>query len=407
MKFRYIVVVVVLILCFFGYLSAQSVSVISYGIEDGNVFVRWKSVDTNLNFTIYRSPILISNIVSFSNNLNLLKRLGTFSVSKLKYKDGYIYFYDTSPNLGTNYYIIFVNQDNKEILEFQPEQNYSEAFLVFIPLPKVYVDFDKEVNTTIITWEQVSNVDGYLVYKLPLGFNGNLYSQKPLSSLLSNQTVFFDVIPQDNSFFYAVIPFIQGLTNYYFSSKYNSLVLNVSRDTNIIKFKDPSSLQEDSVLSREYSRLITNVVTNYITNLVVLTNTNVVYITNTVVTSGKVSLDNNMIRFEKDNIKSNYNYTNTQDNMIVLSSDDVESKFREIVSKFFSKRKYSIARNLFRALLEEVYEDDELKGRIIIYIARCEYALGNKDEAIKLLFRAKNLVPNEADFWLSRFLVNR
>ncbi len=407
MKFRYIVVVVVLILCFFGYLSAQSVSVISYGIEDGNVFVRWKSVDTNLNFTIYRSPILISNIVSFSNNLNLLKRLGTFSVSKLKYKDGYIYFYDTSPNLGTNYYIIFVNQDNKEILEFQPEQNYSEAFLVFIPLPKVYVDFDKEVNTTIITWEQVSNVDGYLVYKLPLGFNGNLYSQKPLSSLLSNQTVFFDVIPQDNSFFYAVIPFIQGLTNYYFSSKYNSLVLNVSRDTNIIKFKDPSSLQEDSVLSREYSSLITNVVTNYITNLVVLTNTNVVYITNTVVTSGKVSLDNNMIRFEKDNIKSNYNYTNTQDNMIVLSSDDVESKFREIVSKFFSKRKYSIARNLFRALLEEVYEDDELKGRIIIYIARCEYALGNKDEAIKLLFRAKNLVPNEADFWLSRFLVNR
>lgn len=407
MKFRYIVVVVVLILCFFGYLSAQSVSVISYGIEDGNVFVRWKSVDTNLNFTIYRSPILISNIVSFSNNLNLLKRLGTFSVSKLKYKDGYIYFYDTSPNLGTNYYIIFVNQDNKEILEFQPEQNYSEAFLVFIPLPKVYVDFDKEVNTTIITWEQVSNVDGYLVYKLPLGFNGNLYSQKPLSSLLSNQTVFFDVIPQDNSFFYAVIPFIQGLTNYYFSSKYNSLVLNVSRDTNIIKFKDPSSLQEDSVLSREYSSLITNVVTNYITNLVVLTNTNVVYITNTVVTSGKVSLDNNMIRFEKDNIKSNYNYTNTQDNMIVLSSDDVESKFREIVSKFFSKRKYSIARNLFRALLEEVYEDDELKGRVIIYIARCEYALGNKDEAIKLLFRAKNLVPNEADFWLSRFLVNR
>lgn len=407
MKFRYIVVVVVLILCFFGYLSAQSVSVISYGVEDGNVFVRWKSVDTNLNFTIYRSPILISNIVSFSNNLNLLKRLGTFSVSKLKYKDGYIYFYDTSPNLGTNYYIIFVNQDNKEILEFQPEQNYSEAFLVFIPLPKVYVDFDKEVNTTIITWEQVSNVDGYLVYKLPLGFNGNLYSQKPLSSLLSNQTVFFDVIPQDNSFFYAVIPFIQGLTNYYFSSKYNSLVLNVSRDTNIIKFKDPSSLQEDSVLSREYSSLITNVVTNYITNLVVLTNTNVVYITNTVVTSGKVSLDNNMIRFEKDNIKSNYNYTNTQDNMIVLSSDDVESKFREIVSKFFSKRKYSIARNLFRALLEEVYEDDELKGRIIIYIARCEYALGNKDEAIKLLFRAKNLVPNEADFWLSRFLVNR
>lgn len=407
MKFRYIVVVVVLIVCFFGYLSAQSVSVISYGIEDGNVFVRWKSVDTNLNFTIYRSPILISNIVSFSNNLNLLKRLGTFSVNKLKYKDGYIYFYDTSPNLGTNYYIIFVNQDDKEILEFQPEQNYSEAFLVFIPLPKVYVDFDKEVNTTIITWEQVSNVDGYLVYKLPLGFNGNLYSQKPLSSLLSNQTVFFDVIPQDNSFFYAVIPFIQGLTNYYFSSKYNSLVLNVSRDTNIIKFKDPSSLQEDSVLSREYSSLITNVVTNYITNLVVLTNTNVVYITNTVVSSGKVSLDNNMIRFEKDNIKNNYSDANTQGNMIVLSSDDVESKFREIISKFFSKRKYSVARNLFRALLEEVYEDNELKGRIIVYIARCEYALGNKDEAIKLLFRAKNLVPNEADFWLSRFLVNR
>jgi TolA-binding protein len=79
-----------------------------------------------------------------------------------------------------------------------------------------------------------------------------------------------------------------------------------------------------------------------------------------------------------------------------------------VVSLKFTKGKYQSAKKDFEELLSEIEGRGyyELEAEIMIYIARCDYALGNKDKAIKTLFKVRKVLPKEADFWLTRFLVN-
>ncbi len=394
---KFVLLCFLILIPFIGF--AQKVSLITYGIDDGGVFVRWKCEYSNLYFSVYRSPFVISNSISFSNNLSFIKKLGTFFYTDLSNKDGYFYYYDTSPNIGTNYYFVLVSQGKSDILEFYPEQNYSEGFIIYLPLPKVKVDLIENLNTAIVSWDKILGVEGYIVYKFStesykdLSYK-DLMKLQPLITLSSNETVFFDVIPSDTNFLYVVVPFTKQITNYYFSKNYNGIFLSVSKK--VLE----SGISGDIYRDKEYGESSIPY-TNFVTNVFFATNT--VFITNFVSASNlKIESQNTRKSLEK-NVKT---YTNGKEKYFDNEYYDQNDKLKYIISKYFNKGDYITSKRMLKELLSEL-EDSKLKGRVMIYLARIEYSMGNKDEAINILFRAKKFLPSEADFWLSRFLVNR
>lgn len=388
-------------------LFSQSVSLITYGIEDGDVIVKWRYENNNVSFSVYRSSVLVSNVSSFSNNINYINKVGTFPLSELQKKDNYFYIVDSTPNIGTNYYFVLVNKDGQDVMEFVPEQNYSVGFLLYIPLPKVSVDFISDVNSSVIKWGKVNGVEGYLVYKLPNGFDGDLAKVNPVATLSSNETIFFDVIPSDTNFSYVVVPFVGQITNYYFSRKYNSIFVSMSKKS--VPTVSMSNLEEvGSVLLPQENKKELIYITNYITN--VSLETNIVVITNFVWATNAVSdLDKTYNQaLGSTNFSSSSNYATDHKPLKTYQIyEDYEDKLKFIVSKFFNKKDYLTSKSMLKELLDEIGEESEIRGRVMIYLARVEYALGNKNEAISLLFKAKRFYPEEADFWLSRFLVNK
>ncbi|MFN4244593.1 MAG: tetratricopeptide repeat protein [Brevinematia bacterium] len=386
-----------IILLFFFLISltalAQNISLITYDIEEENIIVKWKSPYTNLRFSIYRSSLLISNNISLSNNLNYISKLGTFSYFELSNKNNYLLYIDSSPNIGTNYYFVLENKDGIDIVEFYPEQNYSQSFIVYIPLPKVNIDLYRDINTAIIKWDKIPGIEGYMVYKLPEGYNENITKLKPIITLSSYQNIIFDVIPSDTNFMYVVIPFTKQITNYYVSKKHNGVFLSMSGK--VLENYIPSSI---SMSYKDENR-------EFYTKTNIVFNTNVIFITNFIpVTNLQESSKIKAIQEHKNNTKENAkNQTNDDQEIYYYEQED---RLKYIVSKYFSKGDYTKSRKLLKELISEL-EEDELKGRAMIYLARVEYILGNKNTAINILFKAKKLIPSEADFWLSRFLVNR
>ncbi|MEN2997743.1 MAG: tetratricopeptide repeat protein [Brevinematia bacterium] len=420
-----VLIVVFLMLFLFSHEGgAQNVSLITYGVEDGDVFVKWKSAEKGINFSVYRSAVMISNVASFSNNLSSVYKLGTFSQAELRREKEYFYLIDPKPNVGTNYYFIFGNKNGEDIIEFIPEQNYSSGFIVYIPLPKVSVELVRGVNNAIIRWEKVEGAEGYLVYKLRDSFSGNLSKVQPLVQLTSNETIFFDVIPSDTNFFYVVVPFTKHYTNYYFSRKYNGIFMEMSKrdflegqtyGQKFVEVKSHLQNLREIALTNHVTNYVTNFATNYVTvyttNEVVLFQTNTVTLTNLVFYTNMESrvVDNIGNQKTVQEIKPLYTAPLSQEYVqpYDLELQQLQVKLKYIVLKFFNKKDYSTARSMLRELLSEVREDSELKGRIMIYLARAEYILGNREEAIATLFRAVKILPEEAGFWLDRFLVNR
>lgn len=390
--------------------ASRNISLITYGIEDGEVFVKWKSSEDVTSFSIYRSPVLISNVSSFSNSLDVIRKVETIAREKVRREGEYFYYQDPRPNLGTNYYFVFANKGGGEIIEFVPEQNYSVGFINYLPLPKVIVELATNVNSVVIKWERTEGAEGYLVYKIPDGFTGRLLELQPLAKLSSNETVFFDVIPSDTNFLYIVIPFSKHVTNYHFSRRFNSVFVGMgglvesvpyTKNTQHELKESPMDYYATSryVMSNYVTNYITNYMTNYITNEVTHLHTNVVVVTNMVFVTNLPLKEkrSEVIASTEASLQRDYDY----------QVSDAERKLKYIVSRFFSKKKYLTAKKMLEELLEEAVEEDEIRGRVMVYLARSEYALGNKEEAVKILFRAKKILPEEADFWLSRFLGRR
>lgn len=384
--------------------TAKVVSLVTYGTEDGDVFVYWKSLVTNVSFSIYRSPIYISNSVMFSNNISLVTKVGTYKYDELGRRGEFLYVKDPAPNVGVNYYIVFVNKDGRDILEFVPEQNISISFVIYTPLPKVEVDYVDDAKGVVIKWNKINGCEGYFVYKTDENFQGNLENLKPISILSPDETILFDVLPSDTNFSYIVIPFFRNVTNYHFSRKFNSVVVSRTRHSNMSSPKIPTNLSvQGSSIDKSLSVdaninittnivFVTNYVTNFFTNEVKVFATNFVFITNRnsrIPISGKVG--SSIVR-------------STQGHS---TSGDFEEDLKYIVKNYFNVRNYSESSLRLRELLENFDGDSYLKGLIMVYLARSEYALGKKKEAIDLLFKARKLIPEEADFWLSRFLVNK
>ncbi|MCS7298646.1 MAG: hypothetical protein RMJ37_01635 [Spirochaetia bacterium] len=396
---------VIIVFLFLGNICiAQVVSLITYGMEDGDVFVYWKSLNTNVSFSIYRSPIYISNSVMFSNNISLITKVGTYRYDELDRRGEFLYVKDPTPNIGANYYIVFVNKGGKDILEFVSEQNVSISFVIYTPLPKVELDYINDSRNVVIKWSRINGCDGYFVYKVDENFQGNLENLKPISVLSPDETILFDILPSDTNFSYIVIPFFKSVTNYYFSRKYNSVVVSRSRYDDMSSPKISTNLivqrsSMDKALSVDANMnvttntvFITNYVTNFFTNEVKTFTTNLVLITNG---SGRIPVSG---KFDSSSVKSTLGYS---------SDSDFEGNLKYIVKNYFNVRNYSESSLRLRGLLENFDEDSYLKGLVMVYLARSEYALGRKKEAIDLLFKARRLIPEEADFWLSRFLVNK
>lgn len=387
---------------------AQIVSLITYGMDDGDVFVYWKSLTTNVSFSIYRSTIYISNSTMFSNNLSLITKVGTYKYDELEKRGEFLYVKDPTPNIGANYYIVFVNKDGRDVVEFVPEQNVSISFVIYTPLPKVEVDYISDSKNVVIKWNKVSGCDGYFVYKTDETFQGNLENLTPISVLSPDETILFDILPSDTNFSYIVIPFFKGITNYYFSRKYNNVVVSRVKYDSISSPKIPTNLvvqksSTDTTLSDSvFVNITTNAVfvTNYVTNFFTNFFTNEVrtFTTNFVVITNRDNRIPVSARFDSFDVKPTLRYT---------TNSNFEDRLKYIVKTYFNAKNYSKSSLELRELLEDFSEDSYLKGLTMVYLARSEYALGKRKEAIDLLFKARKLVPEEADFWLSRFLVNK
>jgi len=396
-------------ICFFIFIIsvfsyAQSISIISYGIEDNKVFVRWKSSDTNKVFSVYRSQRFITNQRELTN---YAIKIGTFRGNELNYKNGYLYYYDSNPFLGTNYYLVFENNGTNDIFDFVAEQNFSISFVFFIPLPKVTTSFS-DLGNVMISWDKIDGVDGYLVYKVDTNFHGIFDNTKPIASLPKEENILIDAVPNNKSFFYVVVPFFKGITNFSYSKENNGVFVAFSKEILPQKTLQEVISQENTNENFNYGTTITN--PNYLlsaTNVVYLTNTNLVYVTNYVTNN-----ITNIIHSNNNATNENYNVGGVghQDGVgyQVGDEDEIKDKIKEIVSSKFNKGMYKSARKDFKNLLTEVKDMgfEEMEAKIMIYIARCDYALGDKDEAIKTLLKAKKVLPDEADFWLTRFLVN-
>ncbi|MCX8028579.1 MAG: hypothetical protein N2712_01100 [Brevinematales bacterium] len=392
--------ILVIILITINSIGFSQISLISYGIVDGDVLVSWKTSDTNISFSIYRSPVLISNVTSFSNNITNIKMIGRFSYNNVAKKGELLYITDPTPNIGTNYYFILPNREGKDIISFFPEQNYSTANLIFIPIPKVEVEYDKDLRNTIIKWNKVSNIDGYLIYKIFGTQVDDISRYTPIAKLSPEETIFFDVLPSDTNVFYVVIPFSGAITNFYFSKKHNSIIVSPTRDSIelIQNTNNRENIKRDEILMSDIKNVL---VTNYITNTIIQTNTltitNLINITNfqTVETRNKQKKE------------STTEYISNSETIIFLDENEIEEYLKEIVRKYFNTKRYYDAKIRLKDLLSNTSGTPKIRGLAMVYLARAEYALGNKNEAIDILFKARAIIPEEADFWLNRFLVNR
>jgi hypothetical protein len=396
-----------------NFLFAQAVSLISYGIENDKIFVRWKTSDTNKIFSIYRSQVLVSN-----QNLltNYATKIGTFKGSTLTYKNDYLYYYDTNPSVGTNHYIVFENNGTNDIIEFASEQNYSLSFVFFIPLPKVNTTFE-DFGNVIVSWDKIEGIDGYLVYKVGTNFDGKLENLSPIASLPKEETIFIDAIPKNREFIYIVIPFLKNITNLYYSKEKNSIFITISSQKTPVEFKTPEAKPQEVIPQKFESA---NTKPQETKPLEVITQeskpssiqalqtrhiqTNVSYSEPSPTIQSTLKETNKEIGKPMTSQVTNIPYTQVP----IVDDSEIRNKIKEVVSLKFTKGKYQSAKKDFEELLSEIEGSgyDELEAEIMIYIARCDYALGNKDKAIKTLFKVRKVLPEEADFWLTRFLVN-
>lgn len=406
----------VFLFLFFSLSAFAQISLISYGLDEEGIYVKWKyylmeNVDSNVSFSVYRSKVLVSNVVSFSNSLIYVEKLGTFLSSDLKKEKGYFYFLDKNPNVGTNYYFVLLNKGGNEVVEFYPEQNFSSSFVYYMPLPIVKVDFSSELNSIILTWDRVDGVTGYFVYKVPINFTGDLTSFSPLVSLPKGETLFIDVKPSDKGFKYIVVPFVEGLTNFYYFSKKNSVVIEVK--TNLVysyseNTKGYESFSGDLISLKDSDNVgyvFTNYVTNFITNIVTNNVTNVIFVSNFVNVSKGSESNIKVLEDSVDDVFKKQDFVSGHNDVMTFGNGDFNTEFKKAV-KEFNKGNYATAKRMFYSILEFA-EDDEVRVMVMVYIARCEYATGNKDIAIKMLLKAKKLGSDDADFWLTRFLVNK
>jgi len=390
-------------------LFAQAVSLISYDIENNNILVRWKTSDTNKIFSIYRSQVPVSNQNLLTNHAI---KIGTFKGNSLIYKNEYLHYYDTNPFVGTNYYIIFENNGTNDIIEFSPEQNYSSSFVLFIPLPKVNITFEDFVNV-IVSWNKIDGVDGYLVYKVSTNFNGELENLSPVISLPKEETIFIDALPKNKEFTYIVIPFLRNITNFYYSKERNSIFITISSKSSPVELKPlepkPYEIRSQEATPQKLTHTDTKIQEPKLPNTLSPQLTNVQTQISYSASSPIIQLTPKETNKEAPMISQVTNIPYTQASSTdTIDTDEIKNRIKEVVSSKFTKGKYQSAKKEFEELLSEIERSgyDELEAKIMIYIARCDYALGNKDKAIKTLLKAKKVLPEEADFWLTRFLVN-
>ncbi len=375
--------------------SQEYVSLISYYPKDDGVEIKWAYDSTNVMFSIYRSRILITNVTQI-NDTNNIQKIGGFLGSELNYKKGYFYFLDEYPFIGTNYYIVFVYKDGKENISLFKEQNYSESFVLYIPLPKVYTEIITNLNQIVISWDPLPLVDGYLVYKTKKELTSSTFYQTPLAVLGKNETIFFDTPSYVENFSYIVFPFVKGFTNISFSVNKNAVF--VGSIQNKVGF--------DSSELTYYSEFKTNI----------FVITNVVYETNQIVITNFVSvpLETNIVIYKSNSVPNKNTEvvevpipgTQTKSNLVKSSTsqyeyEDFDKELKNILSLYFFKGRYEIAREKLYQIMEYA-PDEEKKARVSIYIARCEFALGNKETSTKFLKKARKFLPIEADFWFDR-----